>query len=164
MPGGAKPPGLLEGAGSVEAPPGADRPPAGAEPSPDGAPLESLRQILLRDQIARTETLESGLERLERQMRDEGFLARMIAPVLGESIRLKIQEARDEMIEALYPIIGRVVQRAVMEAINDLARSLDAQVKRSFDPGLAWWRVRRRRSGSRPCSPRSTVATTTRAS
>ncbi len=127
--------------------------PAGVEPpGPPGRAaepaLDSLRQILLSDQVAKTETLEAGLARLERQMHDEGFLVRMIAPVLGDAIRLKIQEARDEMIEALYPIIGRVVQRAVAEAINDLARSLDAQVKGSFDPRLAWWRLQARFGGA----------------
>lgn len=117
------------------------------EPSAD-SPLEDLRHILLRHQAEKVERLESDLERLEHQISDAGALVRLIAPVLGEAIRLKIREARDEMIEALYPIIGKVVQRAVTEAVADLARSLDAQVKSSFDFRLAWWRLRARLSGA----------------
>jgi hypothetical protein len=116
--------------------------------SPPDPSLEDLRQILLRDQSRKIERLEGDLDRLEHQIYDEGALVRMIAPVLGDAIRLKIREAREEMIEALYPIIGKVVQRAVMEAVRDLARSLDAQVKGSFDLRLAWWRFRARLSGA----------------
>jgi len=110
--------------------------------------LERLRRILLRDQEAKVEGLQSDLERLDHQINDEGSLIKMIAPVLGEAIRLKIQEARDEMIEALYPIIGQVVGRAVAEAVSDLARSLDAQAKRAFDFRLMWWRLKARFSGA----------------
>jgi hypothetical protein len=117
------------------------------DPTADSS-LEDLRHILLRHQAEKVERLEADLDRLEHQIYDEGALVRMIAPVLGEAIRLKIREARDEMIEALYPIIGKVVQRAVTEAVADLARSLDAQVKSSFDFRLTWWRLKARMSGA----------------
>jgi hypothetical protein len=123
----------------------------GEAPEPDitsDSSLEDLRRILLRNQAVKTERLEAALGRLEHQISDEASLVKMIAPVLGDAIRLKIREARDEMIEALYPIIGKVVQRAVVEAVSDLARSLDAQVKSSFDLRLAWWRFRARLSGA----------------
>lgn len=110
--------------------------------------LELLRQILLREQEARIEGLEAELVHLEHRVSDERSLIKLIAPVLGEAIRLKIREARDEMIDALYPIIGQVVQRAVKESVSDLARSLDAQARRTFDLRLAWWRFRARVSGA----------------
>ncbi len=114
---------------------------------PDSS-VEQLRRILLREQEARIGDLESDVQRLDHQIRDERSLIKMIAPVLGDAIRLKIKEARDEMIEALYPIIGQVVRRAVTEAVSDLARSLDAQAKRAFDLRQAWWRLRARFGGA----------------
>ncbi len=133
----------------VEAQSPASRAAAGdpQEIHPDSS-LEQIRQILLRDQEARIGGLESDVQRLDHQIRDESSLIKMIAPVLGDAIRLKIKEARDEMIEALYPIIGQVVRRAVTEAVSDLARSLDAQAKRAFDFRLAWWRLRARFGGA----------------
>jgi hypothetical protein len=71
----------------------------------------------------------------------------MITPVLGDAIRRKIRDAREEMIEALYPIIGQLVVRAVSEAIRDLARTMDAQVRTSFSPQAIWWRLRARIGG-----------------
>lgn len=120
-------------------------------PEPDLTPdssLEEMRRILLHGQVEKIEGLETGLGQLEHRMHDEDALVRMITPVLGIAIRLKISEARDEMIEALYPIIGKVVQRAVAESVRDLARSLDAQVKSSFDLRLTWWRIRARLNGA----------------
>jgi hypothetical protein len=52
------------------------------------------------------------------------------------------------MIEALYPIIGQLVVRAVSEAVRDLARTVDAQVRRSFDLRAIWWRLRARLGGA----------------
>jgi hypothetical protein len=115
--------------------------------SRDAPSLESLRDILFgqyRQQIAE---LEAELDDLERRVSDEDALIAMIAPVLGDAIRRKIRDARDEMIEALYPIIGQTVVRAVSEAMRDLARAVDAQMRRSFSPRAAWRRLQARLRG-----------------
>jgi hypothetical protein len=66
--------------------------------------------------------------------------------VLGDAIRRKIRDAREEMVEALYPIIGQAVVRAVSEAIRDLARAVDAQMRTSLGPRAIWrrWQARLR--------------------
>jgi len=118
---------------------------AGAEPT-----LESLRDILFghyRQQIAE---LEAELDDLERRVTDEDALIATIAPVLGDAIRRKIRDAREEMVEALYPIIGQTVVRAVSEAIRDLARAVDAQMRSSFSPRAAWRRMQARLKGVSP--------------
>ena len=109
--------------------------------------LESLRGILFgqyRQQIAE---LEAELDDLERRMADEDALIATIAPVIGDVMRRKIRDARDEMIEALYPIIGQTVVRAVGEAIRDLVRNVDAQMRRSLSLGTIWQRLRARARG-----------------
>ena len=119
-----------------------DTPPSRSAPS-----LESLRDILFghyRQQIAE---LEAELDDLERRIADEDALAAMITPVIGDAIRHRIRDARDEMIEALYPIIGQTVVRAVSEAIRDLARTIDAQMRTSLGPRAIWQRLRARVRG-----------------
>lgn len=66
---------------------------------------------------------------------------------MGDAIRRKIRDARDEMVEALYPIIGRTVIRAVSEAIRDLARAVDAQMRASLSPQTLWRRLKARIKG-----------------
>jgi hypothetical protein len=121
--------------------------PADAAPSSDDPSLDSLREILFgryRRQIAE---LEAELDELERRVTDEETLAAIIAPVMGDAIRRKIRDARDEMVEALYPVIGQAVVRAVSEAIRDLARSVDAQMRTSLGPRAVWRRLRGRVRG-----------------
>jgi hypothetical protein len=121
---------------------------AGAAQGGGKSELEALRQILLGRYIAHLAEMEAQLDDLERRVTDEDALIATVAPVLGDAIRRRIRDAREEMIESLYPIIGQVVVRAVAEAIRDLARTVDAQVRTSLNPQVLWWRVRARLGGA----------------
>jgi hypothetical protein len=123
----------------------------GADPqgSPGGEPsLETLRALLTGSERQRIRSLEAEVDALKQQLDDKDALIATITPVLGDAIRRRIAEAREEMIEALYPIIGQLVVRAVSEAVRDLARTVDAQVRTSFDLRSAWWRMRARIGGA----------------
>ncbi len=121
---------------------------AGAAQGGGRSELEALRQILLGRYIAHLAEMEAELDDLERRVTDEDALIATVAPVLGDAIRRRIRDAREEMVESLYPIIGQVVVRAVAEAIRDLARTVDAQVRTSLSPQVLWWRVRARLGGA----------------
>ncbi len=71
---------------------------------------------------------------MQRLLADKDALAALIAPSLDSALRDKIQQNRDEMIEVLHPIIGQTVLRAVTEAIQDLARNVDARVRLTMTP------------------------------
>jgi hypothetical protein len=118
-------------------------------PIPGADPhLEALRDILIRPDRQRLDELEAELDDLAGRVTDKDALAATISPVLGEAIRRQIRDAREEMIEALYPLIGQLVVRAVQEAVRDLARTVDAQMRRSFDLRAVWWRIRARLGGA----------------
>lgn len=114
--------------------------------SPDTS-ADDLREILLRAERERSDDLAKQVADLERQVTDKDALIALLMPVLGDVLRQKIRDARVEMIEALYPIMGQVVVRAVSEAIRDLARSVDAQMRTSLTPGAVLGRVRARLGG-----------------
>lgn len=116
--------------------------PASADPA-----LETLRDILFSDSQRRIVELEGEVTDLERRLADKDAFVAMITPVLGSAIRRSIRDAREEMIQALYPIIGQTVVRAVSEAIRDLARTLDAQMRTSFDLPAVGRRIQARVSG-----------------
>ncbi len=120
-----------EPARAVDQPTGATpaSPPAAAE----DAPLEELRRILVTPEQQRVAALEAGVADLRERTTDPAVLVSAITPILGDVIRLKIRDNRDEMIEALHPIIGQLIGRAVAEAIRDLARTLDARMHTTFN-------------------------------
>jgi hypothetical protein len=109
--------------------------------------LEALRGILFGRYRRQLDELRAEVDDLERQVTDREALVGTIAPLLGDLIRRKVRDAREEMIDALYPIIGQVVVRAVGEAIRDLTRDIDARMRTSLSPRAVWRRLRGRLRG-----------------
>ncbi len=104
--------------------------------------LDALRRILLKLEYERLDLLSEDVADLHRLMADKDALAVFIAPSLETALRTQIRENSAEMVEALYPIIGQLVLRAVTEAIQDLARSVDARVRTTITPKALLRRAR----------------------
>ena len=116
--------------------------PAPAIDHDEGEALELLRAILLEQSRARMVELQGEvnrlqhlLEMLEEQVNDDDALIATIQPVIADAISSSISDSRDEMIEALYPITGRLVSKAVTEAMRDLLRNIDNQMRNAFSLG-----------------------------
>jgi hypothetical protein len=138
-----------------QAPPGSsqDQPPA-PDAQETAAPntfethdFDELRRILLGHEQERLVDLSGDLGDVQRLLADKDALAAIIAPSLDGALRDKIQQNRDEMIEVLYPIIGQTVIKAVTEAIQDLARTVDARVRMTMTPRAALRRLKAQISG-----------------
>ena len=80
--------------------------------------------------------------------RDE--MAEALGPVMGEAIRVQIRDSREEMVEALYPVIGESVQRSVVEAFRELQRNIDARLKSVLGVRSAWRTLGARLRGVSP--------------
>ncbi len=92
-----------------------------------------MTPVLERAVEQRLTEVQSELDGLQGRITDRKALAATITPVLGQAMRQQVRDAREEMIEALYPIVGELVVHAVAEAIRDLARTVDARMRRSLD-------------------------------
>lgn len=109
--------------------------------------FDELRRILLGQEQERLADLSGELGDVQRLLADKDALAAIIAPSLDSALRDKIQQNRDEMIEVLHPIIGQTVLRAVTEAIQDLARTVDARVRMTMTPQAVLRRLKAQASG-----------------
>lgn len=127
-------------------PPGPDDQRAAFD-SPELQDFDELRRILLGEEQASLASLSVNLSDLQQLLADKDALAAIIAPSLDAALRDKIQQNRAEMIEVLYPIIGQTVLRAVTEAIQDLARTVDARVRTTMTPQAIWRRIRAQATG-----------------
>jgi hypothetical protein len=103
--------------------------------------MQELRELLFSRYRQKVTELEAELDDLRSSVNDEDRLTAMVTPIIGDAIRRKIRDAREEMIDALYPVIGQTVMRAVSEAIRDLARTVDAQMRTTMKPQMIWRRV-----------------------
>lgn len=124
-----------------------------------GLGFDKLREILLekdweeRDQLAQKLTdLDNQLNtrnRLEAKLKPildderEGLrnnFPRLFGPQITESIKKQIKESQDEVVEALYPIIGRMIKKYIASEIEKLSEKVDQQMELAF----SWegWKIR----------------------
>lgn len=132
--------------------------------------LATLRAILLSQEREQLEALQQELEALRRQTGDAAHFLALIEPLLtgvlaekarthphelAEAIRPAIvlglqrqmQEERESIVALLTPIIGRTVQKAIAEALEALARQIDARMQKVVDFGTLWRRLQNRWRG-----------------
>ncbi|WP_139267580.1 MULTISPECIES: OmpA family protein [unclassified Beijerinckia] len=94
---------------------------------------------------ATAEVLVEALKRAEVARHRE--LARAIAPVVVAAIQTEIRNSRDMMVEALYPITGRLVSAAVANAFRELVASTNQRVDALLSIRQWRWRLKSWTSG-----------------
>ncbi|OEK06957.1 hypothetical protein [Roseivirga misakiensis] len=123
------------------------------------AGFDQLRKILLEQDREDRQALAQKLEELDAQVNDKEKLEERVNPILvdqngalknnfsqlfgpqiTESIRKQIKESQDEVVEVLYPIIGRMIKKYITSEIEKLSEKVDAQMEMAF----SWegWKVR----------------------
>ena len=95
----------------------------------------------LEDRVRRDELLAAITEHLatalrDAEERDPRAMARALSPAVVKCIRREISNSRDEMVEALYPITGRLVRAAVRDAIGKLASDVNARLNAMTSPAI----------------------------
>ena len=58
-------------------------------------------------------------------------LSRAVAPLVVNTIKTELKNSQDEMVEALYPITGRMVSAYVASAMKDLAESINRRLSQN---------------------------------
>jgi outer membrane protein OmpA-like peptidoglycan-associated protein len=134
-----------------------------AAPGGEKENFEKLRALLLGDSFARLESIETQARRLDAYVGDksrleaatadilvEAFrraeiahhkeLARAVAPLVVAAIQSEIKNSKEMMVEALYPITGRLVTAAVANAFRDLVESLNQRIDAMVSTDV--WRLR----------------------
>ena len=117
-----------------------------------------LQQLLLEDDRVRSTEIKEEIENLRRQLvspaeiqaRVSPFIEdkvkylqenfpELFGPVLSSTIKRQIAESQDEMVDALYPIIGKLIRKFVAKEIEALTERIDQQINQTFS-WQAWLR------------------------
>ena len=112
--------------------------------------LKRLRTILLDDDRQDWGELSQDVEALKAQLTDENqreklesFFGEKIdymraqfpdlfGKVLTQTIKKEIRDSREEMVDALYPIIGKLVSRYLKNEIEQLSQRIEERMDRTF--------------------------------
>lgn len=121
--------------------------------------FDKLKEILLEQDREDRDELAQKLEELNSQLNDrekleervnpiltdqEGALkknfSKLFGPQITESISTQIKESQDEVVEVLYPIIGRMIKKYITSEMEKLSEKVDAQMELAF----SWegWKLR----------------------
>ena len=73
-------------------------------------------------------------------VQDYDRLASVLAPIVLASIRKEIRDSRDMMVDALYPITGKLVAAAVRNAFRELMESVNEKLDQSLS--VDRWKAR----------------------
>ncbi len=118
-------------------------------------PEDEIKRLLLAAELDLLERLRERCEHLETRvgddpstretvrgvilevLRDAGVqdhdrLAKVLAPLLLTSMREEIRNSSDLMVDALYPITGRLVAAGVSNAFREMMETLNEKLDQSF--------------------------------
>jgi hypothetical protein len=124
----------------------------------DNLLLEQLRELLLENDRQEQESLRQALEKLREELHqtdprmselmDEKINQLLLdfqgkhAGIILNAIDTKLKESKDEIVEVLYPIMGKLIQKYIAEEIKALARQIDERLNRIFSYKTLWRRIR----------------------
>lgn len=75
------------------------------------------------------EVLDDALRQAEVAQHED--LSRTIAPLVVTTIKTELRNSQDEMVEALYPITGRLVKSYVASAMKDLTEQMNRRLEQN---------------------------------
>jgi predicted regulator of Ras-like GTPase activity (Roadblock/LC7/MglB family) len=122
------------------------------------ARFQKLQQLLLEDDRVVSSQIKDEIDSLRQQLvSPEEIRARvspfiedkviylqenfpeLFGPVMTATIKRQIVESQDEMVDALYPIIGKMIRKFVAKEIEHLTERIDQQINQTFS-WQAWAR------------------------
>jgi hypothetical protein len=113
--------------------------------------LESLREILLTQDRADIQYILTKLTEIENLLQTQEKLAQRMAPIIAdeleifqenipqklgptitETLKKQIEESKDEVVEALFPIIGKMIKRYIQNEFKILSEKINNQINHTF--------------------------------
>ncbi|PQJ73473.1 cell envelope biogenesis protein OmpA [Polaribacter butkevichii] len=106
--------------------------------------FELLRDLLLAEDREKFDSLSEEIilrEKLSKRVAplvDEKILdlrknfSRDFGDTITETIKVQIRDSQDEVVEALYPIMGKMVKKFIVAEITKLSDSINRTVKEKF--------------------------------
>ena len=114
---------------------------------PEQSRLEELRRRL-DDRQLRTEDLSQVVaEAIALRARRDRTLQQTLNPIVEEAVRISVTRDPGILANALFPVIGEAVRKAVAHALRGLVESINRTLERSVSLEALKWRIEALRTG-----------------
>ena len=130
-----------------------------AQDSPKDKRFELLRELLLEDDRKKFNALSDEIIMREKiaarvdPLIDEKIedlrknFPEYFGDTITETIKIQIRDSQDEVVDALYPIMGKMVKKFIIAEISKLSEKISQKVKKTFSFKEVFNRFKRRASG-----------------
>ncbi|MEL6538669.1 MAG: cell envelope biogenesis protein OmpA [Bacteroidota bacterium] len=132
--------------------------------------LEELKKALFHEELEKQQALihkidtlteELAVERKKNQGKQDPFVEEVVdrvaevmperlGPSITETLKVQIRESRHEVVDALYPILGKLIRKYVQQEIQTLSERLDQQMEKMFSWENLWEYIRVQVLGFKP--------------
>jgi OOP family OmpA-OmpF porin len=133
---------------------------AAKRPLADDQPLAELRAILLGPDREAWESMRQRLDNPSRRaediasvlaeavrLRSDAKLRRALQPLLEEALQLSVQSNPRMLADALFPIFGKAIRKAITAELDGMLQSLSQMLEQSFSWRSLRWRWEALRTG-----------------
>lgn len=117
----------------------------------DSEKLSKLKELLLNEDRDFALQILEKLESVEKTINDEELLLKKVnsvidkkinafaeeehsnfGPKITQALKFQIRDSQDQVIEALFPIIGKMIKKYIQQEIKKLSESINNQVQKTF--------------------------------
>jgi len=98
--------------------------------------LETLKELLLAEELEQLKKLESKVKTLDFEAKDDATIMKRVTPAISRGI----SESKETMIDALYPIMGGMISKYVTQAIKEMMETINKKI----ESGLSFERYKRK--------------------
>lgn len=117
----------------------------------DSEKLVQLKELLLNEDRDFAQQILQKLESVETILNQEKLLSEKVNPIIDkkietfteeipsklgptitEALKVQIRDSQDQVVEALFPIIGKMIKKYIQQEINNLSESINNQVQSTF--------------------------------
>jgi len=128
--------------------------------------LEILKELLLTDEREYAESITKKLEALEETVNKRNKLSPKVEPIIQdkldefvkeipetlgptitEALKIEISNSQDAVVEALFPIMGRMIKRYVQHELQLLQENITEQINNRFTIKGFKRRIKAKRAG-----------------
>ncbi len=133
---------------------------AAKRPAADDQPLAELRAILLGPDRETWESMRQRLDNPSRRaedvasvlaeavrLRSDAKLRRALQPLLEEALQLSVQSNPRMLADALFPIFGKAIRKAIASELDGMLQSLSQTLEQRFSWRSLRWRWESIRTG-----------------
>lgn len=114
---------------------------------PEQRELARLRERLEDPSLRAEDISQIVAEAIAIRAKRDRTLLRTLQPMMEESLKLSVERDPKFIADALFPIIGQAVRKAVAHALRGMVESLNHILERSFSWDSLMWRIEALRTG-----------------